>query len=100
MDVFFYNNFRKLHVPWAVFILPTTCLLAELLERGCPQPAVDVGHTSCAQALFPQGILGSWNHIKESTTLAMNNPKVNKTSLYPPLAFRSQVTSRTQRRTL
>lgn len=35
MDVFYNNNFRKLHMPWAVFILSATCLLAELLEHSC-----------------------------------------------------------------
>lgn len=45
----------------------------------------------------------SWGHgtfLKENTALAMNNPKFSKTSLYPLLAFRSQVTSRTQGRPL
>lgn len=33
--VFNNNNFRKLHMPWAVFILSVTCLLVELLECSC-----------------------------------------------------------------
>lgn len=58
MDIFFSNDFRKLYVPWAVFIFPTTCLVAELCV--CPQLSVDMGHMSCA--LFPP--IPTWRGIQ------------------------------------